>query len=121
MKTMGAVFGERVRALRELRNLKQDSLAAEAELQTPGAISKIESGLSEPNVSRIYALARALDVPIGALFEEQEYERACRILLLPPLEKFPIEIVQLLAQFLEAIAPHLHPACSGHGSQDSKG
>ena len=60
--------GERLKALRLERGLQQRQLAETAEL-TPSLVCQIESGRLTPSLRTLGRLARALGVPIGALFE----------------------------------------------------
>ncbi|BAP87953.1 putative helix-turn-helix transcriptional regulator [Burkholderiales bacterium GJ-E10] len=55
-----------VRAWREHRNRTQDQLAAACGLSKP-FISQIESGARTGTLDSLRAIARALDIPVGAL------------------------------------------------------
>jgi len=63
-------LGARIRAFRQLRNLTQEQVAAEVE-RTPEAISNIERGRSLPSLETLDRLARAMNVPIAELFENE--------------------------------------------------
>lgn len=55
------VFGSRLRAARESRNLNQTELAKASGLQ-PAAIGHFEAGRRKPSFANIRALAKALEV-----------------------------------------------------------
>jgi DNA-binding XRE family transcriptional regulator len=55
-----------VRAWREYRNMTQEQLAAASGVSTP-YVSQIESGKRAGTSATLRKLARALDVPVGAL------------------------------------------------------
>ena len=55
------VFGARLKAARESRNLNQTELAKVSKLQ-PAAIGHFESGRRKPSFANIRALAKALEV-----------------------------------------------------------
>ena len=63
-------FGRRIRTLRERKGWTQERLAEEAELHR-SYLGGIERGLRNPSLKNIAKLARALGVPIAALFEEK--------------------------------------------------
>jgi transcriptional regulator with XRE-family HTH domain len=65
-QTPGALFGERVRELRQKRGLTQVDLAQRMELPQ-SRISEIESGLRAPNLVTILRLAVALECKPSAL------------------------------------------------------
>jgi transcriptional regulator with XRE-family HTH domain len=68
------VFGQRVKKLREQRGLTQRDLADRAGL-TRETISNYERGeRSDPPLSAITALAKALQVPVAELTAEPEPE-----------------------------------------------
>ena len=62
--------GERVRLLREERELSMRALATKAQISA-NALSNIERGQTSPAVSTMYKLADALKVPITALFQDE--------------------------------------------------
>ena len=62
-------LGARIRALRGERDIRQKALAQAAGL-TPSLVSQIESDKLTPSLHTLGRLARALAVPIGALFEQ---------------------------------------------------
>lgn len=62
-----AAIGQQVRAFRKKLNMTVVDLAAQAGLSA-GMLSKIENGLTSPSLATLKALARALNVPVTALF-----------------------------------------------------
>jgi transcriptional regulator with XRE-family HTH domain len=64
-----AALGARVRALRRERGLTLKELGRAAELSHP-FLSQLERGLARPSVSSVERIARALHVPVGALWTE---------------------------------------------------
>jgi transcriptional regulator with XRE-family HTH domain len=64
-----AAFGQRLRELRVQRDIAQDGLAARSGIHRT-AISKIERGATNPQLTTILRLARGLDVTPGALLAE---------------------------------------------------
>lgn len=66
---MENTLGERIRAAREVRGLRQDQLAELARLSQE-YISRIETGIKkDPRVSTIGRIAKALGVSISTLLE----------------------------------------------------
>src|SRR2546422_3484867 len=63
-------LGDRIRALRNERELQQRQLAEKAEL-TPSMVSQIESGRLTPSLNTLRKLADALGVTIAAFFDGQ--------------------------------------------------
>lgn len=61
-----AAFGRRLRELRVQRDIAQDGLAARSGVHRT-AISKIERGATDPQLTTILRLARGLDVTPGTL------------------------------------------------------
>jgi transcriptional regulator with XRE-family HTH domain len=61
-------LGERIRTLRQERELQQRQLAEKAGL-TPSMVSQIESGRLSPSLNTLGKLAAALGVPIAGLFD----------------------------------------------------
>jgi ribosome-binding protein aMBF1 (putative translation factor) len=61
-------FGERLRLLRQFRNLKQADLAEKANLEQ-SVISKLENGkIESPSYETVHNLLAALEVPEGASY-----------------------------------------------------
>jgi transcriptional regulator with XRE-family HTH domain len=71
LDTIGScvAFGRRVRELRKERGLSQAALGELSSLHRT-AIDKYERGTTDPRLTTIRRLARGLQVPPGALFEE---------------------------------------------------
>lgn len=61
-------FGGRVRELRGARQVTQEELAERVGVFRT-YLSRIETGLANPTLTMIHALADALGVPVPALFE----------------------------------------------------
>ena len=61
-------LGERIRALRERRQMSLRGLAAAVQV-TPSLISQIERGRTNPSIGSLYAIARVLDVSVDSLLE----------------------------------------------------
>ena len=61
-------IGERLRELREARNISMRTLAARSGLSA-NALSVIERGKASPSVSTLYKLADALGISITVFFE----------------------------------------------------
>lgn len=66
--------GERLRELRQQKNLSVRALAAHSGLAI-NTLSMIENGKTSPSVSTLQILARALDVPIATFFERPTVEK----------------------------------------------
>ena len=66
-------LGRAIRRLRRARKLTIETLAFAAEMH-PTYLSGIERGRRNPTWDRIAGLARALDVPVGALVQSAEQE-----------------------------------------------
>ena len=64
----GPAVGARVRALRTERGLSLSALAAAAGIGK-GSLSELETGRRNPTLDTLYALARPLGVPLGALVD----------------------------------------------------
>lgn len=62
-------FGNRIRALRESRNLSQESLAEIAELHRT-YVSSVERGQRNIGLDNIFSLADALGIPVAELFRD---------------------------------------------------
>lgn len=68
-------IGQEVRALREQLGMTISRLAKSAGM-SGGMLSKIENGATSPSLSSLQALARALHVPVTALFKGFESSHA---------------------------------------------
>jgi transcriptional regulator with XRE-family HTH domain len=69
-----AHVGERLRDLRQQKNLSVRALASLSGLAI-NTLSMIENGRTSPSVSTLQILARALEVPIAAFFEQAAVEK----------------------------------------------
>ena len=69
-----ARVGERLRELRQQKNLSVRALASLSGLAI-NTLSMIENGKTSPSVSTLQILARALEVPIAAFFEQASVEK----------------------------------------------
>ena len=67
-------IGRQVRAFRREQALTITELARGAQV-SPGMLSKIENGQTSPSLSTLHSVAKALNVPVTALFREYEEER----------------------------------------------
>lgn len=61
------LFGQRIRDLRAERGLNQEELAEKVGVFRT-YMSRIETGVANPTLTMVYALADALDVEVVALF-----------------------------------------------------
>ena len=66
--------GERLRELREARNISMRALATRSGLSA-NALSMIERGRASPSVSTLYKLAEALGISITAFFNSDEQKK----------------------------------------------
>lgn len=64
-----ALFGRTVRRLRKQHGLSQEALALRAGMHL-NHVSSIERGERNPGVLSVLKIAKALDVPVTALFDE---------------------------------------------------
>ncbi|WNM24518.1 helix-turn-helix transcriptional regulator [Demequina capsici] len=67
---LAPLVGDRLRAVRADRGLSLNALAAAAGIGK-GSLSEIERGSRNPNLSTLYALANALDLPLAWLLAER--------------------------------------------------
>jgi transcriptional regulator with XRE-family HTH domain len=84
-------LGDRLRQLRESRNISLRLLARESGLSA-NALSMIERGLSSPSVSTLYKLAEALDMPVTSFFMH-EAERQ-QIIFLRAMEGVRVPVMR---------------------------
>lgn len=64
------ILGEKIRRLRAMKGYSQANIAEDLGI-TPGAYAKIERGEIDPNTSRLYEIAKSLDVPVTEFFEDK--------------------------------------------------
>lgn len=74
--TLEQAIGAQIRQQRKRLGFTGAELAAAAEIST-GMLSKIENGQISPSLSTLNAVARALNLPISALFAAYEERRDC--------------------------------------------
>jgi transcriptional regulator with XRE-family HTH domain len=72
--SLEAAIGTQVREFRQKLNMTVVELAKVANVSA-GMLSKIEHGLTSPSLTTLHSLARALHVPVTALFRRFEEER----------------------------------------------
>jgi transcriptional regulator with XRE-family HTH domain len=75
-QSIEAALGSQVRHLRSQLGITASELAHEAGVSA-SALSKIENGQISPSLATLQALARALHVPVSALFSQFEESRDC--------------------------------------------
>ena len=75
-QSIEAALGSQVRHLRSQLGITASELAYEAGVSA-SALSKIENGQISPSLATLQALARALHVPVSALFSQFEESRDC--------------------------------------------
>ncbi|WDZ91185.1 helix-turn-helix domain-containing protein [Nocardiopsis sp. HUAS JQ3] len=66
--------GERVRELRKAQKLTQQDLATRAGCSKP-IIAQYELGYAKPSITNLIAVAEALGVPVGELFDYSDVTR----------------------------------------------
>lgn len=71
MNHINEVFINNLKAIRKKKNISQAKLAEIADLSS-GIIGEIETGHSNPNLSTIDKIAKALDVPVYQLLYDIE-------------------------------------------------
>ena len=103
-----AKFGMRVRALRHLQGLTQESLSEKID-RAVSAVSAIERGETRPSFETLLRLSRALEVPLAELFnfEGAESETA-RVIYLTTLsfvaKSLPTEDLIVAAEIVKMLA-----------------
>ena len=60
-------IGNNIRKVRQLKNYKQEHLADKLNITT-ASLSKIENGKTDISLSRLYEVAKALEIKIEKLF-----------------------------------------------------
>jgi transcriptional regulator with XRE-family HTH domain len=71
MEDQAMIMGERLRALREVKNLSQGDIEERTGLLR-GYISRVENGHTAPAVETLEKVARALEGPMYQLFYDKE-------------------------------------------------
>ena len=64
-------FGKRVRQLRIAKNISQENLAYDAEIEY-SQVSRIERGIINTSISQVFAIAKALNIEPWVLFKFDE-------------------------------------------------
>jgi transcriptional regulator with XRE-family HTH domain len=64
------IVGNRIRKIRESQDITQENVADELNI-TFGAYSKIERGITDPQVNRLYAIAKILKVNVVDFFQDK--------------------------------------------------
>src|SRR5260370_27462534 len=67
------MFGRRLKILRKAKKLNQDEFAEKEGIETR-YLSNLETGRRNPSFKKTVELAKALDVPMGALFSFDQDE-----------------------------------------------
>jgi transcriptional regulator with XRE-family HTH domain len=75
-RSLEAGIGIEVRRLRKSLDLTVAELGTAASISA-GMLSKIENGTISPSLATLYALAKALNVPLSRLFAETDERRDC--------------------------------------------
>jgi transcriptional regulator with XRE-family HTH domain len=73
-RNLETAIGRQVRALRQNQRITVQQLSDETGLSI-GMLSKIENGVTSPSLTTLQSLARALNVPLTALFRQFEEGR----------------------------------------------
>ena len=61
-------FGKRVRQIRIAKNISQENLAYDAEIEY-SQVSRIERGIINTSISQVFAIAKALNIEPWVLFK----------------------------------------------------
>ncbi|MES2826802.1 MAG: helix-turn-helix transcriptional regulator [Bacteroidota bacterium] len=98
-------IGKNIKQLRQKRNWNQSDVAKQLEISTP-AFSKIETGITDVNYSRLDQIARLFEVPITSLLssngDQMQSARAEELqLLTEKLNKREEEIIKLQSLLIE--------------------
>lgn len=75
-KQLEMAVGSQIRTFRKQLKMTAGEVAKQAGL-SQGMLSKIERGVTAPSLGALYALARALNVPVTSLFRKYEEQRDC--------------------------------------------
>lgn len=75
-KQLEMAVGSQIRTFRTQLKMTVGEVAKQAGL-SQGMLSKIERGVTAPSLGTLYALARALNVPVTSLFRKYEEQRDC--------------------------------------------
>lgn len=94
MKELKKVVSQRIKNLRELRNLTQEELAERAGLSYK-YIGEIERGSGNPTIEILGKLAKALETPLTQLITEKEEDE-----ILSELSKQDIQAIRKALEIL---------------------
>jgi len=61
-------FGKKVREVRKSKKISMENLALEADIEY-SQIARIERGVTNPTITTVNAIAKALEVSVASLFE----------------------------------------------------
>ncbi len=75
MSRIQQLFGKKLRELRRKRDITQEKLAELSGLSLQ-YIGEIERNRRNPSLTSMESLAEALDIPIGELFNLEEFQRS---------------------------------------------
>ena len=64
-------FGKRVKQIRIAKNISQENLAYDAEIEY-SQVSRIERGIINTSISQVFAIAKALNIEPWVLFKFDE-------------------------------------------------
>ena len=67
-KDLITAFGNHVRELRKKKKLSMEDLAADAGIEYK-QLANVELGLINTTISTVYAISKALEIPMNKLFE----------------------------------------------------
>lgn len=102
-----ALFGSRVRSIREAAKLSRETVAERAKIST-SYLGEVERGEKRPKLDMIERIATALEVPPPALFE-YEAEEVDKNILLSKLQRLlsdqSTEQLQLALRVMKALFP----------------
>ena len=83
-------LGKRIKELRATRSMTQEDLAERCDMFRT-YMSRIESGMANPTLTMLYALAAGLEVEIQALFEPVQQAPKNRVRALRPTSRGRVE------------------------------
>ena len=96
------LFGRRLKILRKAKKLNQAELAEKVGIETK-YLSNIETGRRSPSFEKTVALAKALDVPMSALFSFEQDEADPKVLK----KRIDTILAKATAQQLKQIYGHV--------------